>query len=117
MDRSIYQQLWQIEHTLVGLWNKIDLQDLETPARRSIEAFRRQMQITKAIARDYEMSEAEEDPLAQLRLLPKLAKAIEQLRATILKASEYDLVGAVDVAQLSAILDEQLDRLPQRGRL
>jgi len=33
------------------------------------------------------------------------------LRAGILKASEYDLVGAVDVAQISAQLDELIDRL------
>src|ERR1051326_5696103 len=106
MERTIYQELRQIEFTVVSLWNGMDLQDLETPARRSIEAFRKQVQITRAVAKDYEMAEAEEDVIALIRLLPRLTKALEQLRATVLKASEYDLIGAVDVAQLSVQLDE-----------
>lgn len=111
MDRTIYQELRQIEFTLVASWRGLDLQELETPARRSIEAVRRQAQLAQAVAKDYEMSAAEEDTRAQLRLLPKIIKALEQLRSAILKASEYELVGPVDVAQLSALVDDQIDRL------
>lgn len=110
-ERSIYQQLRQVEFTLGSLWGNVDLQDLDTSPRKAIEATRRQVQAAQAVAKDYEFSESEEDTRAQLRLLPKTVKSLEQLRACILKASEYDLLGAVDVAQLSAELDALIDRL------
>jgi hypothetical protein len=111
MERSAYQQLRQVEFTLNALWGNVELQDLETPARRSLEAVRRQVYSAQVVAKDYEMSESEEDTRAQLKLLPKAVKSLEQLRASILKASEYDLIGAVDIALMSAQLDELIDRL------
>jgi hypothetical protein len=107
----MYQQLRQVEFMLKGFWRNIDLQELETAARKSLEAVRRQVQLAQAVAKDYEFVESEEDTRAQVRLLPKLVKALEQLRTGILKSSEYDLVGAVDVAQLTSQLDELIDRL------
>jgi hypothetical protein len=110
-ERSIYQELRQVEFALGSLWGNVELQDLDTPARKALEATRRQVQAAQAVAKDYEFSESEEDTRAQLRLLPKAVKSLEQLRGYILKASEYDLLGAVDVAQLSAQLDTLIDRL------
>lgn len=96
---------------LNGFWREIDLQALETAARKSLEAVRKQMQLAQSVAKDYEFVESEEDTRAQVRLLPRVVKALEQLRAGILKSSEFDLVGAVDVAQLTSQLDELIDRL------
>lgn len=110
-ERSAYQQLRQIEFTLNGLWNGTELQDLEPAARKSVELVKRQVFAAQAAAKDYELSELEEDTRAQLRLLPKAIKTLEQLRAGMLKTSEYELIGVVDVAQLSAELDELIDRL------
>lgn len=107
----MYQQLRQVEFMLKGFWRNIDLQDLETSSRKSLEVVRQQLQLAQAVAKDYEFVESEEDTRAQVRLLPKVIKALEQLRAGILKSSEYDLVGAVDVAQLTSQLDELTDRL------
>ncbi len=111
MERSMYQQLRQVEFMLKGFRRNIDLQDLETSSRKSLEVVRQQLQLAQAVAKDYEFVESEEDTRAQVRLLPKVIKALEQLRAGILKSSEYDLVGAVDVAQLTSQLDELTDRL------
>lgn len=107
----MYQQLRQVEFMLNGFWREIDPQELETGARRSLEAVRRYVQLAQAAAKDYEFVESEEDTRAQIRLLPKVVKALEQLRAGILKSSEYELVGAVDVAQLTSQLDELTERL------
>ncbi len=109
--QSTYHQLRQIGFVLNGLWNGIDLPALDNGARRALDAVRRHVQTAQAVARDYELLESEEDTRAQLRLLPKAVVSLEQLRAAILKASEYDLIGPVDVAQLSAQLDELIDRL------
>lgn len=107
----MYQQLRQVEFGLNRLWNGVDAALLEVPARRSLEAVRRHVRQAQALARDYEISEAEEDTRLQIRLLPRLIKGLEQLRIAILKASEYDLIGAVDVAQQTAQLDASIERL------
>ncbi len=110
MRQSVYQQLRNIGFSINRLWSNMDVQDFEPAARKSIEAVRRCIQAAQSVAKDYEMTEAEEDTKAQLRLMPKLVKALDQLRASILKASEYDLIGVVDVAQLSAELDDLTER-------
>ena len=111
MEQSVFQQLRQIEMVLNRLWGGLDTRELDPAGRKSLETVRRQIRAAQATARDYEIAGYEEDTRAQLKLLPKTVKALEQLRAGILKASEYDLVGAVDVAQISAQLDELIDRL------
>lgn len=111
MEQAVYQQLRQIEMVLNRLWGGLDTHELDPAGRKSLETVRRQIRAAQAAARDYELAEYEEDTKAQLKLLPKTVKALEQLRSSILKASEYDLVGAVDVAQISAQLDELIDRL------
>ncbi len=111
MTQSTYQQLRQINFVLNRLWSDIDPQSLDSSSRKALDAVRRQIQTAQAIVRDYELSEYEEDTRAQLRILPKAVKALEQLRASVLKASEYDLIGPVDVAQLSSQLDELIDKL------
>lgn len=110
-EQSMYNQLRQINFALNRLWNATDPQSLEAPARKSLDAVRRQVQAAQATIRDYELLELEEDTKAQLRILPKAVKALEQLRSGILKSSEYDLIGPVDVAQLTAELDELIDKL------
>lgn len=107
----MYQQLRQVEFMLNRQWRDVDLQEIETAARKSLEAVRKQVQLAQATAKDYELVESEEDTHAQVRLLPKVVRSLEQLRAGILKSSEYDLIGTVDVAQLSAQLDELIDRM------
>ena len=108
---SLYQQLRQIEFSLNRLWNDTDIVQLDSPARRALETVRRQIRVAQTTAKDYELSEAEEDVKAQLKHLPRLIKALEQTRMAILKASEYDLIGAVDVAQQTSQLDTLIERL------
>ena len=54
-------------------------------------------------ASDYELSEVREEQLDNAK---KAKKYLEQARASILKASETNIFGAVDVAQLSAQIDQ-----------
>lgn len=106
--QAVYRQLRQVEFQ-VQRWRP----GLETEraAQKAFATLLRRVQMASAVARDYEMSEFEEDTRAQLRLLPRVVKELEAVREALLKASEYDLVGAVDVAQLSAQLDELSDSL------
>ena len=111
MDRSVYTQLRQMENTLNILWRSLDQQELTSAAQRSQGVLRRHLRLAQAISRDYQLSETEQNTQLQLRLLPKLIKELEQVRAAMLKASEYNVIGAVDVAQLSAQLDMLLNQL------
>lgn len=70
-----------------------------------------QSRLTQHVLRDYELTTLDEDTAAQLRLLPKAVKSLETLRSYLLIASEYDLVGPVDVAQYSAGLDDLVEKL------
>lgn len=108
MDRSPYQQLRQVEFLVQG-WRPHA--DASRGAHKAYDGLYRRVQLTTAVLRDYELSESEEDTRAQLRTLPKAVKSLEQLRESVLYASEYDLIGVVDVAQLTSQLDELIDRL------
>lgn len=104
--KSPYQHLRQVEFTVQGLrpeW------DAARPAHKAFDALLRQVQASQHALRDYEL--AEDDVKAQTRLLPRGIRSIEGVRANILKASEFELIGAVEVAQLTAQLDELIDRL------
>jgi hypothetical protein len=103
---SPYQQLRQVEFTVQGLrpgW------EAARPAQKAYDALLRQVQASQHALRDYELSV--DDARAQARLLPRGIKSIEGVRAGILKASEFELIGAVQVAHMTAQLDELIDRL------
>jgi hypothetical protein len=110
-ESSPYQQLRQIGFTINRFGVAADLDMQSTAARRSFEALRRNIQRAQDVLKDYEMFELEEDTRKQAQLLPKAVKALQTLRDSLLKASEYDLIGAVDIAQISAEIDELADKL------
>lgn len=106
--RSPYHQLRQLGFAAQG-WRPAD--DADRKAQKAYDALQRRLQLAESAMRDYELSSYEEDTRTQMRLLPRAVKGLEGVREALLTASEYDLVGAVDVAQTSAQLDELIDRL------
>lgn len=59
-------------------------------------------------ARDYELSETRAE---QLENAITTKNRLEKLRLLILRSSERDVFSAIDVAQISAQLDEIVDQL------
>jgi hypothetical protein len=106
-----YQQLRQIGFSINRVGMSINQDGYGITERRAFEALRRNVRSAQDTLKDYEVTEIEEDLALQARLLPKAIKALERVRESLLKASEYDLIGAVDTAQISAELDELIDRL------
>lgn len=106
--RSPYQQLRQIGFAAQG-WRPAD--DAGRPVQKAYEGLQKRLQLAEAAMRDYELSAAEYDTRAQMRLLPRAVKGVESVRDALLAASEHDIVGAVDVAQTSAQLDELIAKL------
>ena len=110
-ETSPYQQLRQLEFSLRRSV-PIEILEEQGPAgRRALEKLQRDVRASKDVMKDYEMFELEEDTRMQARTLPKAVKSLERTRESLLKASEYELVGAADVAQMSAQLDELIDKL------
>jgi hypothetical protein len=111
VEQTPYQQLRNFESTVNRLGQAIDFDVHTTAGRRAFESLKREVRVARDMLKDYEMFELEEDLRKQAQLLPRAIKGLEKLRANLLKASEYDLIGAIDVAQLSAQLDELIDKL------
>ena len=106
-----YEQLRQLDFT-VKRWMMPDDPDITTTAAvRSLDTLKRTSRAAVDRLKDYEMSTIEDNMLMQLKTLPPAIKALEKLRTDLLKASEYDVVSAIDVAQISAQLDELIDSL------
>ena len=110
--QSTYQQMRQLD-VLVRRWTLPDdsLGSGGTAAQRSLDSLKRSVRAAVDRTRDYELSQAEEDTRMQAKTLPLAIKSLAAVRTDLLKASEYDVVSAVDVAQISAQLDELLDSL------
>lgn len=105
---SPYRYLRQLQFFVQGCRPEVTA---DSSVHRAFNSLLGHVQQAQHVLRDYELTEAEEDTRGQLRLLPKVIKSLETVRASLLKASEYELVGAVDVAQYAAGLDELMDRL------
>jgi len=104
--RTPYQQVRQIDYAIGRFGAAINLDEQSPAARKSFEILRRNSRRSLDVLKDYEMLELEEDILKQAKALPKAVKSLSVLRESLLKASEYDLISAIDVAQLSVEIDE-----------
>jgi hypothetical protein len=102
------QQLQQIETFIRGILTAFVDEDLPTAGRRAVQDIRQTMAQARKALRDYER---EEDARQQASLLPESIAGLEQARRNILEASQYDVFSAVDVAHVTAKIDQLTDRL------
>jgi hypothetical protein len=75
---------------------------------KAVQTVRKKLELTRKWLQDYEL---EEDTKKQIRSLLQSIENLELLRSYIVEASQYNLFGAVDVAQLSAKIDQLTERL------
>lgn len=87
---------------------KVDQQKLELKPRSALANLRQAIADARIYVRDYEFSEMREEQLANAK---KAKKYLGQARQNILKASEFNVFGAADVAQLSAQVDQLMGEL------
>jgi len=110
-NQSPYQQVRQLSFILNMLVGQADLELRPNVVIKAVDALKYSARSAQDTLKEYEMFELEEDVRKQAKALPKAIKSLEKLRENLLKASEYEVVGAVDVAQISAELDELIVRL------
>ncbi len=106
MEKSPFLRIKQLEVQVNGKLSSVDLYGLERVQQKIVTAIKRELVDARLDIRDYELSETRAE---QLKCAKNAHKRIDSLRAQILSASEYDLFGAVDVAQLTAQLDQIAD--------
>jgi hypothetical protein len=103
MDKSPFLGIKQLEVQINGKLSSVDLYELERPQQKIVATLKRELVDCRLDIRDYELSETRDE---QLKNAKHAHKRVDALRAQILSASEYDLFGAVDVAQLTAQLEQ-----------
>lgn len=98
----------RIESQLSSQLSYIDVVELATKERKIIAHLRRDMADARLDVRDYELSETRQEQLANA----KAAKTrLRTVSAGILAASESNLFGAADVAQLTAQIEQTITNL------
>jgi hypothetical protein len=103
VEKSPFLGIKQLEVQVNGKLSSVDLYELPMAEQKIVAAIKRELVDCRLDIRDYELSETRDE---QLKNAKHARKRIDTLRAQILSASEYDLFGAVDVAQLTAQLDQ-----------
>lgn len=83
----------------------MDIRKLSSKERNIILKLKQELTDAKIYSSDYERSETMEE---QIENAVKAKKNLEKARKDILLASEYDLFGAVDVAHLSAEIEQTI---------
>ncbi len=83
--------------------SSVDVGSLPHDQRQTLATLKNQATDIRLEVRDYGMAETHAE---QERIAKAIAERVEAAQATILKVSEYNLLGAADVAQLSAQLDQ-----------
>lgn len=102
MDKSPFLRIKQLETEIGGALSPIDAYELGMSQQKLVAVIKRELTDARLDVRDYELSETRAE---QLEKAKAARKRLESLRKHILAASEYDIFGAVDVAQLTAQLD------------
>ncbi|HTH71798.1 MAG TPA: hypothetical protein VL737_00345 [Candidatus Pristimantibacillus sp.] len=83
--------------------SNLDLDDLPREQREATTLLKNQAADLRLDMRDYSLADTR---ISQERVAKEVAERVDAAQATILKLSEYNLLGAADVAQLSALLQQ-----------
>jgi hypothetical protein len=79
------------------------LDKVNEKARQAVIELRQYLADAKIYAQDYELSEMREEQIDNAK---KAKKWLEKARQAILRASEFNVFGPIDVAHLSAQIDQ-----------
>jgi hypothetical protein len=106
--QSPYLLMQQFERLLLGHLSAIDIYDVPAAERKVITALKHETVDARLDIRDYELSETREEQLDNAK---EAKSRLQRLHKHILAASEYNVFSAIDVAQMSATLEQIKERL------
>ncbi len=105
---SPYALAKQLEADVRGILSVLDVYSLGAKPARLVALIKRLAADARLDIRDYEMAESRTE---QLKLRDASIERTAALQREILSASEYNIFSAIDVAQLSALIDRIQERL------
>lgn len=108
MEESLAKQAKKLERYINTLEHAKQLNKLSSAPREVMIALTTSIFQARRATETYSGSD---DTKEQLMALQEAIDAFTQVNKSILLASEYDLVDTVDVAHLSALSEQILDRL------
>ena len=107
-QQSLYDSAKALDTTVRRILALIDKDGLPFAEKSTIEQLQRLLTDAKLDVRDYEFADTRAE---QLQLAGVAREHLEQVEKSILKASEYNIFSAVDVAAISASLQHIIARL------
>jgi hypothetical protein len=107
-DAAPIQQLRQIAAQVRSIVHIVDVDASDIELRKTVQSVSRNLEVARKFLQDYEI---EDDARKQVRILYVGLERLEMLRKSILDASQHNIFGAVDVALLTAKLDQLIERL------
>lgn len=93
----------QIDGQVSRILRQVNLDKSEEKGRKAVIELRQNLADAKLYAQDYELSEMRQEQLDNAK---KAKKWLERARQQILRASEFNVFGPIDVAHLSAQIDQ-----------
>jgi hypothetical protein len=103
-SRKVKQLELQINSTL----RNFDLRKLGVVERNALTKLQQNLTDSRIYTNDYELSETRDEQIDNAK---KAKKWLEQARKNILVASEFNIFGAIDVAHLTAQIDQIISDL------
>lgn len=102
-EMSPYLLMQRLETHINGVLSAIDVYALDAKERKVIAGLKHEMVDARLDIRDYELSETRDEQLGKAR---SAKMRISKLDKSILAASEFNVFNAVDVAHLTAVLEQ-----------
>lgn len=107
-NSSPYALAKQLEADVLGILSALDVYSLGPMPARLVASIKRVVTDARLDIRDYEMAESRAE---QLKLKAVSIERTVILQREILSGSEYNIFSAIDVAQLSTLIDRIQERL------
>jgi hypothetical protein len=98
----------QLDSQISNILRKVNLRKLSSKERDVLSTLQQNLVDSRIYFRDYELSETREEQLDNSK---EAKNWLEQARKNILAASEFNIFGAIDVAHLSAQIDQIISEL------
>ena len=93
----------QVDAQINSILRNADWDEVNEKARKAVVDLRQNLANARIYAADYELSEMRDEQLDNAK---KAKGYLETARTQILRASEFDVFGPVDVAHLTAQIDQ-----------
>jgi len=103
MSDSPFLAIKALETQMNAVLSGLDLFELPKAEQKVVVRLRDELIDARLDIRDYELSETREEQLAKAR---DAKSRLDKIRKDILAASEYNVFTAIDVAQLTAQLEQ-----------